>query len=203
MPGRTTWCHPSLPTICFLEPTCLIGCIFQYHCIFWGEARLMLLNPLGVVCLCWAVWVRESEVLSRLSSDVLPSLVHFDILLWKVRVTPMHQWSRTPCFGFKRGIVCKWLWWFRNSLMSVCICAAMFFFSYIYRPCHSVSMDSTSITHDLHAEGVHRHVGWSLAKGLGLYLHHGSGYTTTLFLDRQGSFKDSKTCQPHMVACLG
>ena len=148
------------------------GCVFwvcRYDFIFWEEAWLMSLDPLGVLYLCWAVCFYFLGIfhIPRVGcSSFTPQLLH------QHQLRPMIQAG--PGLVSSKGIECKWLWWCRNSSCGFCIRAVRFFFFFFQRPSLSVSMECAFITRDLRAEGVRRHIGWSLAKGLGLYLHHGS-----------------------------
>ena len=100
-----------------------------------------------------------------------------------------------------KGVVCEWLWCFRNpSMWSSYLCCHVFLFL-LWRPGLSISMRHASITHDLCAEGVCRHIGWLLAKGLGPYLQV-IGYDDLLFPDWQGSFKDPRPITPIRWAVL-
>ena len=97
--------------------------------------------------------------------------------------------------------MCEWSWWFNNLSMWSSYSCCHVLLLLLQRPGLSVSMRRASITCDLHAKGVHRHIGWSLAKGLGLYLQI-IGYYDPLFLDWQGSFKDPRPVTPIWWAVL-
>ena len=110
-----------------------------------------------------------------------------------------------PGLVLSKGIGCEWCGWFRNSSMWLSYSCCHVLHLLLQRPGLSVSMRRASITHDLCAKGVCRHIGWSLAKGLGLYLQVVVSLRlihNPLFSDWQGSFKDPRPVTPIWWAVL-